>query len=116
MVIFWELQAQGYQGGLSILRDYLRPKRALRPGRATVRFETVPGQQLQCDWGQIETVIGGAATVVHFLVNTLGYSRRFHFWGTTCEDAEHTYEGLIRSFEWFDGVVAEVSSFALTAT
>ena len=67
VVIFWELQAQGYQGGLSILRDYLRPKRALRPGRATVRFETVPGQQLQCDWGQIETVIGGAATVVHFL-------------------------------------------------
>ena len=108
VVIFRELQAQGYQGGLSILRDYLRPKRALRPGRATVRFETAPGQQLQCDWGQIETVIGGAATVVHFLVNTLGYSRRFHFWGTTCEDAEHTYEGLIRSFEWFDGVVAEV--------
>ena len=32
VVIFRELQAQGYQGGLSILRDYLRPKRALRPG------------------------------------------------------------------------------------
>ena len=41
-------------------------------------------------------------------MNTLGYSRRFHFWCTTCEDAEHTYEGLIRSFEWFDGVAAEV--------
>ena len=49
-----------------------------------------------------------SAAVVHCLVNTLGYSRRFHFWCTTCEDAEHTYEGLIRSFEWFGGVVAEV--------
>ena len=108
VVIFRALAAQGYRGGISILRDYIRPKRALRPGRATVRFETAPGQQLQSDWGAIETVIGGRTTVVHFIVNTLGYSRRFHFWGTTCEDAEHTYEGLIRSFEWFGGVTAEV--------
>jgi hypothetical protein len=45
---------------------------------------------------------------VHFIVNTLGYSRRFHFWCTDCEDAEHTYEGLIRSFEYFGGVTEEV--------
>lgn len=25
-------------------------------------------------------------------------SRRFHFWNTDIEDAEHTYEGLIRNF------------------
>ena len=56
VVIFRELQVQGYRGRLSILRDYIRPKRALRPGRATVRFETAPGQQLQSDWGEIETV------------------------------------------------------------
>lgn len=108
VVIYRELQARGYTGRLSILRDYLRPKRALRPSRATVRFETVPGRQLQGDWGEIESVIGGVATTVHFVVHTLGYSRRFHFWGTDREDAEHTYEGLIRSFEWFGGVPAEV--------
>jgi transposase len=39
---------------------------------------------------------------------TLGYSRRFHFWGTDSEDAEHTYEALVRTFEWFGGVPAEV--------
>ncbi len=108
VVIFRELQVQGDRGRLSILRDDIRPKRARRPGRATVRFETAPGPQRQSDWGEIETVIGGQATVVHVRVNTLGDSRRFHFWGTTCEDAEHTDEGLIRSFEWFDGVAAEV--------
>src|SRR5262245_66281155 len=37
-----------------------------------------------------------------------GYSRRFHFWATDCEDAEHTYEALVRAFEWFGGVPAEV--------
>ena len=108
VVILRELQARGYRGGISILRDYIRPKRALRPGRATVRFETAPGVQLQSDWGALETVVAGTPTRVHFIANTLGYSRRFHFWCAPCEDAEHTYEGLIRSFEWFGGVTAEV--------
>jgi transposase len=107
-VIFGLLQEKGYAGRVSILRDYIRPKRALRPGRATVRFETEPGRQLQSDWGQVRTLIGGIETEVHFCANTLGYSRRFHFWCTDREDAEHTYEGVIRSFEWFGGVTAEV--------
>lgn len=41
-------------------------------------------------------------------MNTLGYSRRFHFWCTDSEDAEHTYEGLVRSFEYLGGVTEEV--------
>jgi len=108
VVIFRELQAKGYMGRLSILRDYIRPKRALRVRRATVRFETAPGHQLQSDWAEQRTQIAGQSTVVHFIVNTLGFSRRFHFWCTDREDAEHTYDGLIRSFEWFGGIPAEV--------
>ena len=38
----------------------------------------------------------------------MGYSRRFHFWCATKEDAEHTYEGLALSFEYFGGVTGEV--------
>ena len=75
------------------------PKRTLRPGRATVRFETEPGRQLQTDWGVQPTVIAGQPVAVHFAVSTLSYSRRFHFWGTDSEDAEHTYEALVRAFE-----------------
>ena len=108
VVIWRELQAKGYAGGISILRDYLHPKRALRPGRATVRFETEPGRQLQSDWATQRTVIAGQATAVHFVVNTLSFSRRFHFWCTETEDAEHTYEGLVRAFEWFGGAPGEV--------
>ena len=58
VVILRELQAQGYAGEISIVRDYIRPKRALRPSRATVRFETAPGQQLQGDWGTMRTRAG----------------------------------------------------------
>jgi transposase len=107
-VILREIQADGYEGGYSILLEYIQPKRVLRPGQATVRFETEPGKQLQSDWGEVLVEMAGQMRKVHFIVNELGYSRRFHFWCTESEDAEHTYEGLIRSFEYFGGVTAEV--------
>ena len=108
VVIQREIEAEGYTGGSSILREYIAPKRALRQGRATVRFETKPGEQLQTDWGELYTEIGGVETKVYFIVNELGYSRRFHFWCAAHNDAEHTYEGLIRSLEYFGGVTEEV--------
>lgn len=108
VVIYREIQAAGYTGQQTILREYIAPKRALRQGRATVRFETEPGRQLQSDWGEVVTTIAGEQVKVYFLVNELGYSRRFHFWCTDSQDAEHTYEGLIRSFEYFGGVPQEV--------
>jgi transposase len=108
VVILRDIQALGYGGQSSILRDYIRPKRALRKSKATVRFETEAGRQLQSDWGEIVTNVGGQAVKVDFIVNTLGYSRRFHFWCTDSQDAEHTYEGLVRSFEYFGGVTDEV--------
>lgn len=107
-VIFEEIKAAGYTGQKTMLRQYMAPKRPLRKSRATVRFETKPGQQMQSDWGQIETQIAGERVKVHFIVNTLGYSRRFHFWCGEKEDAEHTYEGIIRAFEHVGGVTQAV--------
>ena len=108
VVILREIQANGYTGGQTVLRQYVGPKRVLRTSKATVRFETEPGRQLQSDWSVVTTQIDGQPVKVHFIVNQLGYSRRFHFWCADCEDAEHTYEGLIRSFEYFRGVPHDV--------
>jgi len=108
VVIWREIQAAGYTGKLTVLRQYIQPKRVLRASRATVRFETPPGRQLQSDWGETLVEIGGVLTKVYFVVNLLSYSRRFHFWCAAACDAEHTYEGLVRSFEYFGGVPAEV--------
>lgn len=107
-VILREIQALGYEGRSTMLRLYIQPKRVLRSGRATVRFETEPGKQLQSDWGEVVTEIGGVRCKVYFIVNELGYSRRFHFWCTESNDAEHTYEGLIHSLEYFGGGTQEV--------
>ena len=44
--------------------------------RATVRFETAPGKQLQIDFGERLVEIGGAKVKAFLFVATLGYSRR----------------------------------------
>jgi transposase len=108
VVILREIQADGYEGGSTILREYIQPKKVMRPSKATVRFETEPGRQMQSDWGETVVEIAGKPVKVDFIVNQLGYSRRFHFWCTNSQDAEHTYEGIIRSLEYFEGVPQEV--------
>lgn len=108
MVVFRKLQEKGYTGSVITLRRYMHPKRTLRPSRATVRFETEPGEQLQNDWGELWVLVGGIRTKVYVSVNTLGYSRRFHVWAALRMDAEHTYEGLVRGFEHLGGVTREV--------
>ena len=103
VVILREIQARGYTGCYTSVKDYVRPKRVLRPGRATVRFETEPGDQAQLDWGEIRTVIGGVETKVFFSAVTLGFSRRFHARAFDRLDAEHMYESVVRAFTWFGG-------------
>ena len=50
-VLYDEIRAKGYRGGLSILWEYLKPLRALvADDHPKVRFETNPGQQAQVDW------------------------------------------------------------------
>ncbi len=46
--------------------------------RATVRFETPPGRQMQVDFGEKRVVIGGETVRVYLFVATLGHSRRLY--------------------------------------
>ncbi|CDX14574.1 transposase (fragment) [Mesorhizobium sp. ORS 3324] len=46
--------------------------------RATVRFETAPGHQMQIDFGDTRVWIGGERVRIHVFVGTLGFSRRMH--------------------------------------
>ena len=107
-VILAEIKAMGYTGGRSMLRYYIQPKSKMRPSKKTVRFETQPGYQLQHDWGEVEAEVAGQRCRVNFAVNTLGFSRRFHVFAAPKQDAEHTYESLVRAFRYFGGSVKTV--------
>ena len=56
MVMQRELRAIGYEGSYTILADYMRPRRRSRQPKATVRFDTGPGEQAQIDWGSFAYV------------------------------------------------------------
>lgn len=76
--------------------------------RATVRFETRPGHQLQIDFGESRVWIGDERMRVHLFVATLGYSRRMHIQPSIRERQVDWFEGMEGAFLRFGGVPAEV--------
>jgi len=93
----------------TVEREVAPLRRALAAeARATVRFETPPGHQLQIDFGERRITIAGASTKVFLFVATLGYSRRMHVRAFRNERQESWFEGLESTFRHFAGVTAEV--------
>jgi transposase len=76
--------------------------------RATVRFETRPGEQLQIDFGERRVEIGGASVRVFLFVATLGYSRRLFVRAFGHEKQDSWFEGMEGAFRVFGGVPEEV--------
>jgi transposase len=76
--------------------------------RATVRFETPPGQQMQIDFGERLVEIGGQRVRAYLFVATLGYSRRNHIRAFRNERQESWFDGLESAFVTFGGVTEEV--------
>jgi transposase len=84
-------------------------RRELRAeARATVRFETPPGHQLQIDFGQTRVSIGEELVRVHLFVATLGYSRRVYVQAFRHERQSAWLDGLEGAFRHFGGVPQEV--------
>jgi len=49
-----KIREQGFAGGHSIVREFVRNKKAHLDEKATARFETMPGQQEQMDFAFFE--------------------------------------------------------------
>ena len=45
VVLYERIQAQGYEGGMTILKDYVKPFRPAKSTPAVQRYETLPGKQ-----------------------------------------------------------------------
>jgi transposase len=109
--LYDEIQAQGYSGRCSILRDFLRPLRReqRRRGQLTVRFETAPGQQGQVDWGHFGTMVHrGRRCPLYGFVMVLGYSRAVFVHFTTTQRVETWLSCHLLAFETFGGYPREI--------
>lgn len=106
--LYGEISAMGYRGGISILKDYTRPYRVPRRG-PVVRFETPPGQQAQCDFGELgRHEIRGLATKVYLFVMVLGFSRYMYVEATTDARSDTFLACHAGAFAYFGGMPAEV--------
>ena len=110
-VVRQELQrVHGLHVSLRTVERAVRPwRQALEAeARATVRFETPPGRQLQIDFGTTAVRIGGEPAVVRLFVATLGYSRRAFVAAFDHERQSAWLDGLEGAFHHFGGVPEEV--------
>jgi transposase len=76
--------------------------------RATVRFETPPGRQLQIDFGEASVPVGDETMRVHLFVATLGYSRRLFALPFRHQRQSAWFAGMEAAFRHFGGVPRDV--------
>ena len=76
--------------------------------KATMRYETPPGRQLQIDFGQSRVPVAGQVTRVFLFVATLGYSRRCYVEAFENQRQGSWFRGLEGAFGHFGGVTKEV--------
>jgi transposase len=82
--------------------DIRRGRRAA--ALATVRVESVPGDQLQIDFGQKRVQIAGEWVRIFLLVAVLSYSRRLFVKAFLSERQDDWREGMAAAFAHFGGV------------
>jgi transposase len=100
-----ELQVRGYPGRETQVRMFLKPYRHARQARATVRFETAPGEQAQVDWGPFGFIEHqGRRRPLYAFVMTLGWSRAMYLEFTVSADSAWFLRCHLHAFHYFGGV------------
>lgn len=87
--------------------QHLRQEELVK-AKATIRFETRPGKQLQIDFGSLQIMIGGIKMRIYLFVATLGYSRRMFIQAFLHERQTAWFRGLEGAFLHFNGVPQQV--------
>ena len=84
----------GYVGGKSVLYELVAAIRPREPATPLVRFEGLPGEFSQHDFGEVEVAFGnGTGRRVHFFASRLKYSR----WAQVSLVDDERVEALVRA-------------------
>ena len=102
--ILQRIREQGYDGGYSILKQFIhqvRPPR--RPAFLTLAF--APGECAQLDWGSFGSIrVGATQRRLSFLVMVLCYSRLMYVEFALAQTMEQFLAAQQHAFEFFGGV------------
>lgn len=103
-----EIRARGYDGGISILKEFTRPHRVPRK-RTVVRFETPPGEQAQVDYAELGVhEVRGLPTRVYAFTMLLGFSRHLYVEFADSAATDAFLSAHARAFAYFGGMPRRV--------
>lgn len=102
--LFEEIRADGYPGGYTQVKEYVRRVRPAPPEEPVVRFETPPGKQGQVDFAHFRFPWGRR----YALLVVLGYSRLLWLRFYPRQDLPTLIRGLEAAFRFFGGVPREI--------
>jgi transposase len=109
VVLLEEIQAMGYTGKMTILRDFVRPYREQPKKQATLRYETPPGKQAQMDWAYVgKYLVDGQYQDVYAFVMVLGYSRMKYVEFTANMNVETLMKCHMNAFAYFNGIPEQI--------
>jgi len=98
------LREQGFEGGYSIVKEYVRKVRPPRT-RAFLTLSFAPGECAQVDWGSFGAVnVGSTRRRLSFFVMVLCYSRMMYVEFTVSQTMEHFLGCHQNAFEFFGRV------------
>ena len=104
-----EIRSQGYDGGYTIVKDYLRTIRPKKTVIAEIRYETKPGVQAQVDWSDCTYLtFDGETKRINCFSMILGYSRMRYVCFTTSTDIQTFLLCHQQAFDYFGGVTQEI--------
>jgi len=111
LTMFERLQRVGYTGGITILRDWVRPLRPAKGGKvAVLRYETAPGQQMQIDWGTFTYEVNGVQRKIYGMTAVLSHSRmRYVVFYKRC-DTPSLIRAIQDALEFFGGLPETILS------
>ena len=106
--IFQRLREEGYHGGVTVVRDYVR---RIRPAKRPVylKLQFAAGECAQVDWGAYGTVaVGNTHRRLSFFVMVLAYSRQMFVEFTVSQTMEHFLACHELAFTAFGGVTSRI--------
>jgi len=109
-VILRQIMKKGFDGEITILRDFLRKIRGQSSSRqAYCRFESEPGQQMQVDWGHFGTIAyENTKRKLYGLAVIESHSRMLHVSFTHSQKQEALHHALFDAFKYFGGTPGEL--------
>ncbi len=106
--IFQRIQEDGFDGGVTIVEDYVRKVRPPKT-KAFLKLVFMPGECAQVDWGSYGTVkVGSTTRRLSFFVMVLCHSRMMYVEFTVSQTMEHFLGCHLNAFQFFGCVPQKI--------